>query len=86
MLFGYYRIRQNFAKPSYRCIAEIFGGISFRQCGKGRYILNVIINTGQKVRTIKISPIRADGKIFLLVKISAYMVCLMLIKQNRCSR
>ena len=54
-----------------------FGGINFRQCGKGRHILYVIINTGQKIRVIKISPMRADGKIgenFLLAKISAYTV------------
>ena len=65
---------KNFAKP---CIAEIFGGINFRQRGKGRHILNVIINTGQKIRAIKFSPIRADGEIgenFLLAKISVYAV------------
>ena len=59
-------------------IAEIFGGINFRQCGKGRHILYVIINTGKKkIRIIKISPMRADGEIgenFLLAKISAYTV------------
>ena len=67
-----------FAKPSYLCIAEIFNGINFCQCGKGCHILNVIINTGQKICMIKISPIRADGKIsqnFLLAKISTYTVC-----------
>ena len=72
-----FSLGKNFAKPSYLCIAEIFGGINFHQCGKGRHILNVIINTGQKIRTIKISPIRADGEIgenFLLAKISVYTV------------
>ena len=52
-------------------------GINFRQCGKGRHTLNVIINTGQKIRTIKISPVRTDGEIgenFLLAKTSAYIV------------
>ena len=66
---------KNFAKPSYLCIAEIFSGINFRQCSKGHHILNVIINTGQKIRAIKISPIRADGKIgenFLPAKISTF--------------
>ena len=77
-----YCIRQNFRWTKFRqaqllCIAEIFGEINFRQCSKGRHILNVIINTGQKIRTIKILPIRADGEIgeiFLLAKISAYTV------------
>ena len=68
---------KNFTKPSYLCIAEIFGGINFRQYGKGCHILNVIINTGQNICAIKISPIRADGEIgknFLLAKISTYTV------------
>ena len=30
----------NFAKPSYLCIAEIFSGIYYHQCGKGCHILN----------------------------------------------
>ena len=47
----------------YLCIVEIFGGINFHQCGKGRHILYVIINTGQKIHVIKISPMRADGEI-----------------------
>ena len=58
-------------------IAEIFGGINFRQCGKGCHILYVIINTRQKICMIKISPMRADGEIgenFLLAKISTYIV------------
>ena len=70
-------LNKNFAKLSYLCIAEIFGGINFRQCCEGRHILNVIINTGQKIHAIKISPIRADGKIgenFLLAKISVYTI------------
>ena len=45
-----FSLDKNFAKPSYLCIAEIFGGVNFRQCGKGRHVLNVIINTGQKIR------------------------------------
>ena len=68
---------QNFAKPSYLCIAEIFSETNFCQCSKGCHILNVIINTGQKIHAIKISPRRADGEIgesFLLAKISAYTV------------
>ena len=56
-----FSLDKNFTKPSYLCIAEIFGGINFRQCSKGRHILNVIINTGQKIRAIKTLPIRADG-------------------------
>ena len=49
----------------------------FSPCGKGCHILYVIINTGQKIRVIKISPIRASGEIgenFLLAKISVYTV------------
>ena len=37
---------------------------NFHQCGKGHHILNVIINTGQKICAIKISPIRAEGENF----------------------
>ena len=72
-----FSLDKNFANPSYLCIAEIFGGINFHQCGKGRHVLNVIINMGQKTHVIKISPIRTDGEIgenFLLAKISAYTV------------
>ena len=68
---------KNFTKPRYLCIAEIFDGINFHQCGIGRHILYVITNTGQKIRVIKISPIRADveiGENFLLAKISEYTV------------
>ena len=77
-----FSLEKNFANPSYLCIAEIFGGINFRQCDKGRHILNVIINMAQKIRAIKILPMKADGEIgenFLLAKISAYTVlcCLM---------
>ena len=43
--------------------AEIFSGINFGRCSKGCHILNIIINTGQKIRAIKISPTRADSKI-----------------------
>ena len=46
--------------PSTLCIAEIFGGVNLRQCGKDHHILYVIINTEQK---INISPMRADGEI-----------------------
>ena len=72
-----FSLDKNFAKPSYYCITEIFSGINFRQCGKGCHILYVIINTGQKIRVIKILPMRADGEIgknFLLAKISMYTV------------
>ena len=64
-----FSLDKNFAKPSNLCIAEI---LNFRQCSKDRHILYVIINAGQKIRIIKISPMRADGeisKIFLLAKI-----------------
>ena len=54
---------KNFANPRYLCIAEILGGINFRQCSKDRHIFYVIINTGQKIHVIKISPMRADGEI-----------------------
>ena len=43
-----FSLDKNFAKPSYLYIAEIFSGINFCQCGKGRHILYVIINTRQK--------------------------------------
>ena len=72
-----FSLDKNFAKLSYLCIAEIFGGINFHQCSKGHHYLNVIINTGQKIRAVKLLPIRADGEIgenFLLVKISVYTV------------
>ena len=70
-----FSLDKNFSKPSYLCVAEIFGGINFRQCSKGQR--SVIINAGQKIHAIKIWPIRTDGEIdknFLLVKIFAYMV------------
>ena len=56
---------KNFANPSYPCITKIFAGIKFRQCGKGRHIFCVIrvINTGQKICGIKISPMQAGGEI-----------------------
>ena len=38
----------NFTKLGYLCIAEVFGGINFHQYGKGRHMLYVIVNTGQK--------------------------------------
>ena len=67
---------KNFTNPSYPCIAEIFAGTNFRQCGKGRHVLYVY-NAGQK---IQISPMRAGseiGKFFLLEKISNYMVIIL---------
>ena len=45
-----FSLDKKFAKPRYLCIAEIFDEINFHQCGKGRHILHVIINTGQKIR------------------------------------
>ena len=77
---------KNFANPRYLCIAEIFGDIIFHQCGKGHHILYVIINTGQKIHVIKISPMRADGEIgenFLLEKISVYTVICIKGQENR---
>ena len=41
----------------------MYCGINFLQYGKGRHILNVIINTGQEIRGEKISPTRAGGEI-----------------------
>ena len=72
-----FSLDKHFANPSYPCITEIFTGINFRQCGKGRHILCVIINTGQKIHRIKISPMQAGGEIgetFLLAKIFSYTV------------
>ena len=40
---------------------EIFGGINFRQCGKGRYI--IILNVIRAKNAIKILPMTADGEI-----------------------
>ena len=51
--------------------------LNFYQCGKGHHILCAIINTGQKIHVIKISPMRADGEVgenFVLAKISVYTV------------
>ena len=55
---------------------EIFTGQKFRQaqlkfhqCGKGRHVLYAVINEGQKN---KISPMKANDEIFLVVKISTY--------------
>ena len=62
-------------------ITEIFAGINFRQCGNGRHIFCVIMNTGQKIRGIKISPMQAGGEIgeiFLLAKIFGYTVLIIL--------
>ena len=73
-----------FTKPRYLCIAEIFSGINFRQCGEGCHILYVIINTEQ----IKISPTRAGGKIgenFFLVKIFGYTVHAVCLDFAKCS-
>ena len=42
---------KNFTQPSPATLAfaEIFSGISFRPCSKGRHRLHVITNTGQKI-------------------------------------
>ncbi len=61
-----FSLDKNFAKPRYLCIAEIFDGINFHKYGKGRHMLYVIINTGQKIRGIKLSPTSQVAK---LVKI-----------------
>ena len=69
--------RQKFHQPQLPLYYRNIWWNKFHQCGKGRHILNVIINMGQKIRAIKISPMRADGEIgknFLLVKISTYTV------------
>ena len=52
---------ENFTKPSYSipCIAETFCRI---QCGKGRRILSIIFNAGEKNLQIKFSPTRAGGE------------------------
>ena len=47
---------------SYLCVAEIFGGINFRQCGKGRHAYPLCTCLGQNLQ-IKISPMRAGGEI-----------------------
>ena len=44
-LYAIYHTGENF----YLCIAEMFGGINFHQCGKGHHIVYVIINPGQKI-------------------------------------
>ena len=76
-----FSLDKNFAKSSYLCIAKIFGGIEFHQCGKGHHILYVIINTGQK---ICVTPMRVDGEIgknfhvysrFLVLTIYIHVYC-----------
>ena len=73
------KIQQKFCQaqiPLY-CRNIKFGEINFANVVKVTNILYVIINTGQKIRVIKILPMRAGGEIveiFLLAKISAYMV------------
>ena len=49
-----------FAKPSYLCIAEIFGGISFANVVK---VTISSLTQDKKIRVIKISPMRANGEI-----------------------
>ena len=52
---------------------ELYSGINFYQCGKGRHILYIIINTGQKI-VENFSPMTTGGEIgeiVLLVKILA---------------
>ena len=68
---------KNFAQPSCLCIAENIQWGNCCPCSKGRHRLHVIINTGQKIRGINISPMRAGGKKgenFLQTKISGYTV------------
>ena len=59
--------------PRHFCTAEIFDGIDFCQCGKGRHILYVIINLTQDKNFANESRWRI-GKYFLLVKLSVYTV------------
>ena len=39
---------ENFRQRYHSCIAENFTGFYFHQCGKGRYVHCVIINTREK--------------------------------------
>ena len=58
-------------------IREIFSGIVFWPCGKDHHRLYEIVNMGQEICGIKISPMRAGGekgKNFLHAKISGYTV------------
>ena len=64
---------------TFACIKGILDGINFHQCGKGCYILYIMHS--DKNLQIKISPMRAGGKIdesFLLVKIPAIRYCIIL--------
>ena len=49
-----FSLDKSFAKTSYLCIAEIFGGINFHQCSKGCHIPNVIITREQMVKLARI--------------------------------
>lgn len=63
-------LEHNFNQPTYPCITEILCG-NVRSCSKDRHRLYVIINMGQKIRGIKISPMRAvdeKGENFLQAK------------------
>ena len=66
-----FSLAKNFAKPRYLYIAELFGGINFRQCDKGHHILYVIINTGQKFMDKKF---RQREQVAKLAKIFTYAV------------
>ena len=68
---------KNFAKASTCVLRENFARFFFRQCGKGRHIHCVIINTREKHSWIKFLPMEASGEIgkkFLLAKNTRYMV------------
>lgn len=60
--------------PTKPCYLQLFAWINFYQCSNGRYIFYVIILTGQIFHKIKISTMRAGGRIgenFLLAKFSS---------------
>lgn len=70
-----------FAKPSYPCVAEEFGGKNLANAVKLGVtiiiILCAIFNTGQNISVIKFSPMRSGSEIgehFLLSKICSYMI------------
>ena len=51
-----FSLDKNLAQPTYPCITEIFSRMNFHLCSKDHHRLYVIINTGQKIHGIKISP------------------------------
>ena len=62
-----YRTAENFrwtkiCPAPYPCITEIFHRIKFHPCGEDHHRHYVIINIGQKIHSIKISPMRAGGE------------------------